>query len=1095
MPAAPILERFRAAGYAGSVIGPWLAARAASDPLLIVAATAEAANEVLRVEALAAPSGATFGRHRTTLGRLAADLAEESLAARARVPAGRLLAEAVAARAVSLQLGDASLGPLAGVAETPGFVAAIAETLEELRLARVTPPAWLAPLADGYRAVLASAGLADRADVFECAVAVARGASHRLVGLPTLLVHVPLRCALERELVKALAERAPDLRAVVPAGDEETQRHLRGVGVSFETSRGAAAGATSLARLQTHLFADSSPAPAPLDASVHVLSAPGESRECVEIARRLQHEAARGVPFDRMAILLRSPDEYRPHLEEALGRAGIDAWFARGAVRPDPSGRAFLALLACAAEGLSARAFAEYLSLGEVPGAAAPDPGDAVAWVPPDAEMTAEPVVDALAAAEEQDGGERDASAGSLAVPRRWEQLLVDAAVIGGRRRWERRLAGLREQLLAALEEREREEPGGADAERTRRRLEELAALQAYALPRLAALAELPESALWSEWLERLRALAVRSLRRPDRVLATLAELEPLAEVGPVGLAEVRRVLEPRLQELRLAPSRQRRGRVCIAPIEAARGLEFDVVCVPGLAERLFPRKISEDPILLDDARAALSDELQTNERRLAQERLQLRLAVGAARERLLLSYPRLDLDQSRPRVPSFYALEALRAATGELPDFRELARRAEQVSETRVGWPAPRDPRLAIDAAEHDLALLEALLDLDEDRAQGTAAYLLQVNPHLARALRFRARRWFDGWTVADGLVAQKSVSRSASADAALAHHQLGARSFSATALQNFAACPYRFLLHTIHRLAPRELPEAIDELDPLQRGSLVHDVQFELFTRLGAREAPLVAVDLDEARRRLDDVLDEVAERYREELAPAIERVWEDGIAAIRADLREWLRRAIEEWSGSGYAPWRFELAFGLPLAAGIAVHDRDAHSVEAPVALESGLRLRGSIDLVERRNRDGRVEIRVTDQKTGRDRIARNAIVAGGESLQPVLYALAAEQLFPDAHVEAGRLSYCTAAGGFSLRDVALTDDARHAAEVLARTLEGALAPDAAFLPALPKERGCTWCDFRVVCGPYEEVRTRRKWSGHPGVQALAALRALP
>jgi RecB family exonuclease len=532
-----------------------------------------------------------------------------------------------------------------------------------------------------------------------------------------------------------------------------------------------------------------------------------------------------------------------------------------------------------------------------------------------------------------------------------------------------------------------------------------------------------------------------------------------------------------------------------VAPIDVARGLEFDVVCVPGLAERLFPRKIAEDPILLDDARAVLGGALATNDVRLERERLQLRLAVGAARKRLLLSYPRLDLDQSRPRVPSFYALEALRAATGELPDFRELARRAEQVTETRVGWPAPRDPRFAIDAAEHDLALLERLLDLDETRAQGTAAYLLGVNPHLARALRFRARRWFEGWTVADGFVTQSGVEAASAGVLALAAHQLSQRSFSATALQNFAACPYRFFLHTIHRLAPRELPEAIDELDPLQRGSLVHDVQFELFTRLAAGDRPLAELDLAAARASLDEVLDDVAARYREELAPAIDRVWADGIAAIRADLRDWLRRAIEEWRESGYAPWRFELAFGLPLTPGAGGHERDAHSVEAPVSLASGLRLRGSIDLVERRPDGARPEIRVTDQKTGRDWMSRGALVAGGESLQPVLYALAAEQLFPEAVITEGRLSYCTSAGGFSVRSVPLTEDARHASEVLARTLETALDPERTFLAALPKERGCTWCDFRVVCGPYEEVRTRRKWAGHEGVKALAALRALP
>jgi len=76
------------------------------------------------------------------------------------------------------------------------------------------------------------------------------------------------------------------------------------------------------------------------------------------------------IPFDRIAVLLRSPEVYRANLEEAFNRADIPVHFARGAVRPDPAGRAFCALLKGAAEGLSAQRFAEYLSLGQVPDAA-----------------------------------------------------------------------------------------------------------------------------------------------------------------------------------------------------------------------------------------------------------------------------------------------------------------------------------------------------------------------------------------------------------------------------------------------------------------------------------------------------------------------------------------------------------------------------------------------------------------------------------------------------------------------------------------------------------------------------------------------------
>ena len=89
-------------------------------------------------------------------------------------------------------------------------------------------------------------------------------------------------------------------------------------------------------------------------------SAPGEGRESVEIARRIVQEARRGVPFDEIAVFVRAPEAYVGLLEHALRRALPDdrgyarAWFDRGTRRPHPAGRAFLAILACACEHLSA---------------------------------------------------------------------------------------------------------------------------------------------------------------------------------------------------------------------------------------------------------------------------------------------------------------------------------------------------------------------------------------------------------------------------------------------------------------------------------------------------------------------------------------------------------------------------------------------------------------------------------------------------------------------------------------------------------------------------------------------------------------------
>ena len=254
------------------------------------------------------------------------------------------------------------------------------------------------------------------------------------------------------------------------------------------------------------------------------------------------------------------------------------------------------------------------------------------------------------------------------------------------------------------------------------------------------------------------------------------------------------------LLEAAVPPASQRYGKVFVGPIETARGLTFDAVFVPGLAEKMFPRKIVEEPILLDSMR-------DRNWRRSDHQ-------SGPARSRAPRACPRCGCcrppdsafptpasisTQSRARVPSFYALETIRAAEGRLPDFAELGRRAETATMTRLGWPAPPDPADAIDDAEHDLAILDRLAN-DPGEAAGAARYLVTANPYLARALRARYQRWGRAWTSADGMTSRSDLARTI-----MARHALAARSYSPTALQAYARCPYRFFLHAIHGLAPR--------------------------------------------------------------------------------------------------------------------------------------------------------------------------------------------------------------------------------------------------------------------------------------------------
>ena len=357
----------------------WLESRKPDEELLVIGATLDAASGLART--IAKKKGGAFGWHRLTLPQLALTIAAPVLAARGLTPLSRIGADAIVARLVHRMDAEGRLSHYQSVLGAPGFPRAVASVIAELRLAQIPPNAlpdsapYLVPLMEAYQLELSQAGVTDWAGVLEFATEAASkigGVRLHLIGLPMLLLDVPIGNEAELSFIHTLVLAAPEVLATAPAADEPTLRCLRDLlGVQVDNldkktngENKASTGAQTIENLQRRLFKEGGSLEAKADRTVEVFSAPGEGRECVEIARRVLSLASGGVAFDRIAVLLRSPKGYRAYLEEAFGRAGVPAHYARDAVRPDPAGRAFCSLLKCAADGLSARKFAEYLSLG-----------------------------------------------------------------------------------------------------------------------------------------------------------------------------------------------------------------------------------------------------------------------------------------------------------------------------------------------------------------------------------------------------------------------------------------------------------------------------------------------------------------------------------------------------------------------------------------------------------------------------------------------------------------------------------------------------------------------------------------------------------
>jgi ATP-dependent helicase/nuclease subunit B len=158
------------------------------------------------------------------------------------------------------------------VVTSPGFPRAVAGVVAELRLARISRDAiaaWapdLEPLTEAYEAELKQAGLTDWPGVLALASEAAsaiEGNKPRLIGLPMLLLDVPIRNEAEFVFVDLLTGAATEALTTVPTADQPTLRRLRdrlrahiedlNEGSVGDESGGSTSNASALTNLQRRL--------------------------------------------------------------------------------------------------------------------------------------------------------------------------------------------------------------------------------------------------------------------------------------------------------------------------------------------------------------------------------------------------------------------------------------------------------------------------------------------------------------------------------------------------------------------------------------------------------------------------------------------------------------------------------------------------------------------------------------------------------------------------------------------------------------------------------------------------------------------------
>lgn len=1014
-----------------------------------------------------------------TLGlrpRTLEDLLHELAAARLERDGVRELPEWAGALALQSALRGVGRSAFSGLAGRPGLYRTLAATLRDLRDAGVEPealvdavrqagaPTKLRDLARFHRdfdEFLARHKLADAARLTDLALDRLGDADRAAVGEHVLVYGFYDLVGRQRRLLRGLlAGRPADVFFPWVEGRAgEYGQPLRdwfvGLGCAPRPAAETPAPGDDRERLRAFLFQPDTPPPRLRpDGSVRFVSASDPTREALELLRGLVSD-----PPASALVVLRHEDASAALLHGVAGRAGVPLHVAGPPLASTPAGRAARLLL-----GLGARLAG----------------GEAEERQVPRREVEALLATGALV---------RRASAGGRSE--RWTQLLRQRGIVGRVAEWRaliERYGRPQETLPFPGEAREADEDDRFLDPKLRRELAPLAAWMARLLADLGVLAA--------------------SLRRGwpavDEASRTLLEqwLEPGEESDAVraavgGLAALDGVLPARAGLLRDAatavlstPQGGAWARFGDAPsvvaIAAARGVTAERVLVPQLLDGRFPRRAREDPVLLDDERRRLNLCLPEEcrlplkaESSASEERLLFRLAVGAARSELVLSWPRRAAG-GRNAVPSFYVLEAARVLLGRHLDVRRLYAAAESLA---LRYVALAPPYPATDAegppllgVEYDLRTIDAARHAPPAEIGDRLSYLLAAYPRFDEAVRGERRRFGFATrgilTEYDALVGERLGG---ALREAMTRPGRGLE-ISPSALGSYARCSFQFFLARGLGARREEAPEAALDPSAAEMGTLYHELLRDLFARLGAeRLLPLRGgAGLERAKRLAGELV--AASPALRDLVPAPLHAARS--ERVRADLERLLATAAEE----PWVPRELEWEVGGPGSPPVDVGGRS-------------LVFRGRIDRLDA-GPDG---LRIVDYKTGKLPAAAPPSLDGGRQLQLYIYQLAIAAA-RRAHGEVplpihGVLLGVTAASGHGRVNWSAADFAAAARE-FEEVLDGIVGgiEHGEFFQVENDQYCDQACPFETVCGPSRRALVAGK-TADPAVAAALAWRFPP
>jgi len=492
-----------------------------------------------------------------------------------------------------------------------------------------------------------------------------------------------------------------------------------------------------------------------------------------------------------------------------------------------------------------------------------------------------------------------------------------------------------------------------------------------------------------------------------------------------------------------------RTGRILVTTATDARGLPHQHVYILGMAEGVFPAEVSEDPLYLDSERERLQTDsilLETQAERIDDQGLFYEL----------ISLPRQTLTLSRPTIQDgkvWIESHLWRAVKHVFPELHTQKMAVGDVVHPQ-GSASYDELLLSVanqlnhtDANDIDYALGVQNWLRSDDSMSAQWSHILQGRKVDSNRLSGEPYDNYSGYLLHPDL--QDAVADLLGTD----------RIWSATQLKDYGLCGFRFYAKRLLKL--NEIGEPEDGYDILQLGSLNHKILEETYNQLKADGVRIHPEDHDFALSTLEAIATEWFNKAPQVFGFHESAMWESEKSIILSRLK-----SLVSLDFSDDSPLN---AFG----ANREIHQQELsfNNIRIPLSDDiDPIQIRGFIDRVDRVGD----KLLVVDYKTGSSPINTSEMLEGRD-FQMMTYALALmtilETTESDLELAGGmfwHLRNLSASGKFDINnadDIQAIDTAKqHIADNLKKGRDGQFAVHANHI----EEGKCVrYCEFSHLC----------------------------